>query len=703
MNHLRKKALGLAIAGVIYGGVPVVYAADVNISSGGTAVTLDDENFNADDDLVVEGSANFTTDSGTALTIDTSTDELENVTINSSITAGDSGTALAIGKLGTGLTNNGKIEGGMALEYTGTGAISVTNNGSIIGEIELDDSSANLNFVNGKNGTAYVKFNHSGTQSTAVTNTGTVVVRSGSNLGGGNFNTAGGTLEVSFESAETGITTLGQVIVDDSTVIKISASPAILKTEEGVAGITGLQAALRAAGSGQATVAGIKVTDVPLFTLVDASRNPQDHLYFLENGQAVANADEISNEEAAALAGRVVAGNILMKIENVRVTSTGIVADISTNSVDDIVAAIGFSDVVQQIAESFQKGIASGDLKALEDLYGELVLNVGTEEALANYLNKIRPDDSGVNAEAGVEMADAVSGNISSRGTAVRTGVNTGDMFSVDGFWVQGIYGESEQKSDGVDLGYDGKLRGFTMGADRENGNMTTGFAFSYANADTDFNGRDQLESVKSYMGSLYTIWQRGNHYVDASLSYGVSNHESKRYAGDAAATAKYDSWQLGGNATLGFYKPLGNVMMEPMLSTRMTYVGIDDYQYVNDNSGAAIDNSSGSASFKKLDFGVGIAFSTVLAKADEGVFITPRVSAVYYHDVLNDTIEKDISFDGDNYRIKSANKQRDSLEVGLSLDISAGDHVTVSAGYDRVHKDDFSSDNYSFKFRYDF
>ncbi|MGB0360686.1 MAG: autotransporter outer membrane beta-barrel domain-containing protein, partial [Endozoicomonas sp.] len=376
----------------------------------------------------------------------------------------------------------------------------------------------------------------------------------------------------------------------------------------------------------------------------------------------------------------------------------------SMNSIEDVVSEIGFPGIVQDIAKKFQSGAASSDdIADLEELYGELVLNVSTKEALANYLNKIRPDDSGADAEAGIDIVNAVSGNISSRGAAIRTGMNTGDMFVADGFWVQGIFGKSEQKSNGVDLSYDGKMQGFTLGADRDKNGITVGVALSYANADTDFNDREQKESVHTYMGSLYSIWQYDNRYFDGSLSLGTSSHESKKFSGAAAETAEYDSWQLGAKGTLGYYYPIGNAVLEPMVSTRMTYVNIDSFMYKQDSDGASTGNSSGAADFKQLDFGIGAAFSTILAQEDRDLYITPRLSVMYFHDVLKDTLDKEITFAGDDYKLKSTSKERNSLEIGLSVDIASGDHVTVNAAYERVHKEDFSSDNYSFKFRYDF
>ncbi|WP_299733157.1 autotransporter outer membrane beta-barrel domain-containing protein [uncultured Endozoicomonas sp.] len=701
MNHLRKKALGLAIAGVIYGVAPSVYA-DETVSEGGANETYVASGLTGEDDLIFDQSANYTGGEGTALTIGGAVPG--DVVINGSIISDADNTetealepaiGLVIGDGIESVINNGQISGATALQYnSASGDLSVTNNGLINGVVSVNGVGS-LNFSN--SGVAYVKFQNSLVQSTSVTNTGTMVLRSGSRLNGGSFNTAGGTTEFSFEDAELGLSTSGgNFVVDASTVIKVSASPTILRTDAGIAGLEALTAIEGV------NIEGLSVTNVPLMSLIVFD---SDGLPTLASGTLqFKDGEDESAFDPATDSISVEAGNILLKITNPRVTSTGIVVDIETNSVDDIVAGLGFPDVVQQIAEKFQRGITSGDISDIEELYGSLVLNIGSEAALADYLNKIRPDDSGADAEAGVDMANAVSGNISSRGAAVRTGVNTGDMFSADGFWVQGIFGKSEQKSDGADLGYDGKLRGFTIGADRDIDGVTVGLAFSYGNSDTDFNNnRDQNDSVQSYMGSLYSIWQQEDMYVDGSLSLGTSNHESKIWAGSAAETAEYDSWQLGAKGTVGFYMPVGNAMLEPMVSTRMTYVDLDSFKYKDDNDGSYNGNSSGAADFKQMDLGVGAAFSTVLSREESGVYITPRLSVMYFRDVLKDTLNKDISFAGDDYKLKGSSKERDSLEVGLSVDISAGDHVSLSAAYDRVHKDDFSSDNYSFKFRYDF
>lgn len=64
---------------------------------------------------------------------------------------------------------------------------------------------------------------------------------------------------------------------------------------------------------------------------------------------------------------------------------------------------------------------------------------------------------------AGQRMASSA---ISNRSNANRTGVNSGEMMSSGGFWLQYAYSEAEQdKKDGV-FGYEAETSGFSLGMD---------------------------------------------------------------------------------------------------------------------------------------------------------------------------------------------------------------------------------------------
>ena len=299
----------------------------------------------------------------------------------------------------------------------------------------------------------------------------------------------------------------------------------------------------------------------------------------------------------------------------------------------------------------------------------------------------------------GATVAQSVMGNIASRSSAVRTGANYGDMQASNGFWVQGLYGKSDQKAREGALAYKGDLSGMTFGLDREFGDNTTGMAFSYGKSDVDFS-RDQKDEVKSYVASVYNIWESGNMYVDTSLSFGSSKHESKRFTGAAAATAKYGSTQLGGQAMVGYYMNMGEVMIEPMAGARLTMVNVDSNRYYLDSDGSEVQ-SADDVSYRQMELGFGAAVSKAF-EVGNGT-LTPRFGAMYYHDFVGDQLDTQVNFAGDNYAIKGASAIKNSWELNLGVSYAMGENLDLSAGYTRVMKNDFSSDNFNAKLKYMF
>ncbi len=249
-------------------------------------------------------------------------------------------------------------------------------------------------------------------------------------------------------------------------------------------------------------------------------------------------------------------GSALLNITDVQLTATGITADISINSAGDVLDGSGTTDSTEDLANAFQ----SDDLAAeqvVTGVYGTLAENSGSTEAMTDYLDQIRPDDSGSAALAASDATTAAMGNVMSRGASLR-GVNSGDMLSVDGMWIQALYSEAEQDARNGNLGYESEMAGFTLGFDKEMDDQTFGLAFSYGDSHIDFSDRYQRDEVTSFLASIYHFKRSGNMYLDSSLSLGSSSHKGRRMSGAAQLNSDYDSSQAGIQVLGGLYMPRG-------------------------------------------------------------------------------------------------------------------------------------------------
>ncbi len=641
MQLHKKTILRLAVNGILYGlFLPAAASATDNIISESVKDKVYDS-LREDDTVVINKDVTVSSSiaTETALTIDTRDDSNNNPSP----------------VLNLNVTNNGTITGVNALNTLGGSSLNFNNNGYFRGLIS-GDGTITLN----NKGTAYFRMNNPPAMN--ITNSGLFIAYNGTNLGNGYLNTENGTLMISFEdsSSASGLTTTGNVFVNDASVIKVSASPAILK-----AGIQSVQ-------------------NVALVT---------GNMEFIAEGQSSATPiDDLNAPTQGSF--KVEGGNILVKVSNVQITSTGVTADIAANDIKAITSTLGYADYIQSIADSLQKGtISASELSRLTTSYGDLVTNADSNEALIQYLNRVRPDDTNSAAEAGAEMAHAVAGNISARSATVRTGLNYGSMMAADGFWFQAIKSESKRKKDGVSLGFNGTLSGGSIGYDRLFDNMTAGLAFSFGNSSTSFVERNQQEDVKSYIGSLYSTWQWNNLYIDSSFSFGLSTHTSTLDAG--SAKAEYQSTQLGAVTNIGYYFNLGRAVLEPIVSGRYTHINLDAYQY-------SADNRSDADNLTRFELGAGLALSTSFKAKDSGVF-TPRANIHYYRDTVNETLEKDVIFGGNRYTLKGPSPERNSWEAGLGVDFTSDSNVSVSGSYTHVKKNKFSSDSYNVKIRYEF
>ena len=441
-----------------------------------------------------------------------------------------------------------------------------------------------------------------------------------------------------------------------------------------------------------------------------ATENKKENVVLVKAATITYDSTETLSEAAkkAALEALVGSGSVLMQVSNVEyvATSNWIEGDLEVVSAASKVSGYGLGSVAQTLATKFQGMTAAltnpnnlDSIKtqnALFEAYGSLNSNATSDSGLKAYVDNVRPDDSNSAAASAATAGQAAMSNIASRSANVRTGANYGGMQAAGGFWVQGLYGKSDQKEREGSLGYKGDLRGMSFGLDREMGGSTTGIAFSYGKSDVDFD-RDQKDMVKSYIASVYNVWEHGKMYVDSSLSVGSSKHESKRVNG--TANADYGSLMLGGQAMVGYYMNYGDVMFEPKAGARLTMVNVDGHTRKLDDG--TVFETVQDQSYRQMELGFGATVSKSFAVANGA--LTPSFGVMYYHDMVGDQMDAQVNFAGDDYAIKGASAVKGSWEINLGLDYAMGENLTMSAGYTRVMKNDFSSDNFNAKLKYMF
>lgn len=322
-----------------------------------------------------------------------------------------------------------------------------------------------------------------------------------------------------------------------------------------------------------------------------------------------------------------------------------------------------------------------------------------TDDAqLTRLSEQLAPETNGGATQAATTSQSLVSNVTGSRTSSLR-GASSGEGFKEAGVWVQSLYSDANQDlRDGV-AGYNAYSRGIAVGADGKlTDELTLGLAYSFINTDVNGTTGNKTE-VDSHAFTLYSGYELGNYFVDASLTYGANQNDSKRQIAGTQAKASYDSDLLGLNVIGGYtWKINPQVLVEPRLAARYSLVNIDGYREKGSSAALKVEDQRYEAI--ELGAGVRVAGSFNLGAGT----LEPQVKLMAYHDFAADKASSTSTFLLGNtpFVTSGANAVRNSYEAGIGTDYKLG-AVTVGVNYDYIGKSGFDADVFSAKVRYDF
>ena len=289
--------------------------------------------------------------------------------------------------------------------------------------------------------------------------------------------------------------------------------------------------------------------------------------------------------------------------------------------------------------------------------------------------------------------------NVTGSRTSSLRGASSGEAFKDTGVWVQTLYSDASQDlRDGV-AGYNAYSRGIAVGADGKlNDNLTLGLAYSFIN--TDVNGKSGNQTkVDSHAFTLYGGFEQGNYFVDASLSYGLNDNDSKRKIAGTSAKADYDSDLLGLNVVGGYtYHINPQMLVEPRIAARYSLVNIDGYREKGSSAALKVEDQR----YEAIELGAGLR---VAGEYPLGAgTLQPQARLMAYHDFAADEAKSTSTFllGSTPFVTSGAKAVRNSYEAGVGADYKLG-AVTLGVNYDYIGKSGFDADVFSAKVRYDF
>ncbi|MCT8166554.1 MULTISPECIES: autotransporter outer membrane beta-barrel domain-containing protein [unclassified Pseudomonas] len=403
-----------------------------------------------------------------------------------------------------------------------------------------------------------------------------------------------------------------------------------------------------------------------------------------EDGKLVSSRSSLLNVDTYVIEGNQVVATVTSK---------------SASEVGEVIKDIGGSNNAQRAASAFSNVAAQLATLNPQDKVFQSYVNASQDaKALRALAEQLTPEVNGGATQAATTGQTLIS-NVTGARTSGAHGMSSGEGFKETGVWVQTLYSDASQDLRDNVAGYNAYSRGIAVGADGKlNDQVTLGVAYSYLN--TDVNGKTgDKTKVDGHAFTLYGGFEQGNYFVDASLTYGLNDNESKRSIAGTTAKADYDSNLFGVNLVGGYtYHISPSVLVEPRLAARYSLVDIDGYREKGSSAALKVEDQR----FEVAELGAGLRVAGSFPLGN-GTF-EPQAKVMAYHDFIGDEVSSTSTFVSGNtpFVTSGASAVRNSYEAGVGADYHLG-AVTVGLNYDYVGKSDFEANTFTAKVRYDF
>ena len=267
--------------------------------------------------------------------------------------------------------------------------------------------------------------------------------------------------------------------------------------------------------------------------------------------------------------------------------------------------------------------------------------------------------------------------NLDERMSARRTGINSGDMSSSGGAWLQYSYSKATQGKQDYIPGYRAKTNGFSIGVDSglaKHPNIETGVAYTYVKGDTQ--QEDQPANTidsDAHIFSLYASSAKEQTFIDGRVSYAFGKNKGNRTVNNSHNEAKYDtkSWSLG--LTTGYKYPLNDDWsLQPQAAFNYLTIKTEDYTEAARNpsqSFLSFDQVNNDR-YNLLELGGGLK---LIGNVNTNRFlIKPEFGLTGLHDFKKDPIAIIAHFadGGERFLIHGAKKQRNRYQFDATVNM---------------------------------
>lgn len=512
----------------------------------------------------------------------------------------------------------------------------------------------------------------------------------------GNLTLAGGTLDLSgapitrISAGSAGAT--GSFTTVPGSVIKTAITGA--GTTSGV-GSTNLSTII---ASGAATLAnGTKVVPVgSTASVVNGAR------YVLIDGTGQATVGNVIATNNALLNWKVLRGDDASLGQD----ASDVYLVASKKSVESVVSSGNGQRALGALVQAAERN------PQLSELLERIIQN---PELAARASEQLKPNTSVQSATSG--SMNATTGTVNAVGARTsdmrvaqasggQTGIAAGESLKGFGVWAQGIGFTGSQGTRRGQDGFDADTLGMAVGGDvRVADPLRVGVAFSYSktNVDSTDNSAGSGMDVNSYQGTLYASYTGAPWYVDGMLIYGVHKYDNTRAitALGQTATADYEGQQYTAQVAGGYPLAFGNTVVTPNVS--LAYSRLNQDGYTESGAGAA-NLTVDSQQTDSVRSGLGVKVSHAYKSGT--MRLVPEVRATWFHEYAAKELETTSAFAvdaGSAFTTTGAAPTRDSLALGIGVNLMDADQLTVSANYDAELKEHYLGHAGTLQVRWDF
>ncbi|MCB1748410.1 MAG: autotransporter outer membrane beta-barrel domain-containing protein [Gammaproteobacteria bacterium] len=270
------------------------------------------------------------------------------------------------------------------------------------------------------------------------------------------------------------------------------------------------------------------------------------------------------------------------------------------------------------------------------------------------------------------------------------------------GFWVSGMYANSDRDTTAREAGFEADDYGVTFGVDYAVSDMLVlGLAGGYRNTDADIdNNGGKLDSDSYSVFAYWSLYPSDNFFVDATVGYTNSDHDQERniiYSIAAVgggtttvnntALSDTDSDEWSASVAAGRRYDFGNWALTPQARFEYADVEIDGFTESMANTaaaGAGLALQVASQSYETMQTAAGATLGTHFDTSWGAVF--PEISFEYVHEFKNNNDPVRSFFVNDSSRttivLLTDRPDRNFFNVGAGLSTAFSDSLSGYVRY---------------------